>query len=1107
MSETEYKARLDLVKHDMEALSLLAQELDEIQAPWVRALQFRIGNARNKLRSTTSIALPNPVKPPEGHWLDRFHLPQPDGRNLYRYRLSKTIFEAIGEYLRSRAPVMRFHVVESDAALFVIWAAEWFRRVYQGGGEEWAKIGSEIGLSCDQLHWCKLADRGLEFWKIPKLKLNRRQLRLVSLARQGGFPLAAFREGNGNYEGWASDYLKRLVSALLSERFDDEDYALAQARVLSNVIPDTWLNEGMIEISAELAVGIVKLRRFAEAAGITDGTLAVTWLDTHHKHWRDDLPLSFEDEAAQALLGSLMRAQAIKSGSAAISASRLLVFENGQRLEKLELLLDGNLASDDPSLLKRLGVEFSRLRIYASGTLAQYVGGELGIAVADEDEPWVVRPSTSRKRYDVPFAVQAEIELRSGSSRVAGPFALPRGASVPSGLLILQQEGHGYIVKGTGSCSLRDDEIHLEMPESWAVELRGDEDELNACGITAGRQLVRVRGEAIVRAANGDKYLIRTGQDSEQRDRLIIVGKEPVACRSVDGNNTFCGIPQLLVGNDHSLRAGGNEVWWRHMSGRNWAPVTDSLPSGQLYFAWRHAETGHVRSTATAIILPSNFQISREVDGDHINLAVMGWPGHVTSNIGVPTAPNLWRIPIVPREHAMPLLTLEQNDQPALSLSIQLPQRAWIHSWEHGPVTRDKTISLDTLYRYVARSSRCELMADVYDRDGLPLTEAHASWTVEGELALSLIQDDIAALMRPLGDIGASLRLNFNDSFDNFWFVSEFEHQLVREPTALVPHPAIADEGVRVFARSLSNPAALPEDHGSYSLIGHRPIQLPHLYGDWLIYLKSGDRILSRPVPMRGTSLTIPPSTILAQAMAIPVRTERLAWMHTLADVISSDPVGCRAIIRQILDLALSLDGLPPATFDILALIGDHPLIGAMMAFAASESELETVMGLSDALPFAWSLIPPEVWKQAETAQAEAMFKALGPIDDASMLVAETIGRRRQQIASFDISLRPQLSLKTEPVILREAANSLITGAHEVVRAGKSPFRPNFTKELPNWDFSASFWRALDAPVAAAMAAKGLITLQSQHIRCIKDVSRAHPEWFAQGYTAIMREK
>lgn len=114
---------------------------------------------------------------------------------------------------------------------------------------------------------------------------------------------------------------------------------------------------------------------------------------------------------------------------------------------------------------------------------------------------------------------------------------------------------------------------------------------------------------------------------------------------------------------------------------------------------------------------------------------------------------------------------------------------------------------------------------------------------------------------------------------------------------------------------------------------------------------------------------------------------------------------------------------------------------------------------------------------------------------------------RRQAIASFDATLKPMFDLPAELVSLQNAANGFVTRSHDRVRKGSSPFRPRYSHSLPVWKFSPTFWRALDAPIAAALAAQGQIKLEAQHIRCIKDISRAHPKWFAQGYAAIMKEQ
>ena len=1106
MSESEFRERLTAAAHDLNALARLTDELEASKAPWAGPMRIRLAAARLKLRAPKDPITVTVRREAGFAWLAPFGLPQPDGRPLYRYRISQAAFEALREHLRRRAAIMRYQIVESDAALFVIWAAEWFRRVYAGGGEEWARLGAGIGLTCDQARWRALADRGLKFWKIPALRLNRTHHRLVALARQGGFPLAALGDGSGSTKGWAASYLERLVGILLGDRFEDDETALAHARGLSDIIPSTWANDGMIAVSAELAAGIVRLRREAEAAGIGDAALAIAWLDTHHSNWRDELPMAFDDAAAQALLGGLMRTRAIKGGGDAISIRRVLSINSGERREQLELMFDGVLASEDPRALRRLGEEWSRLRLYAAGTLAQYIGGELGVAAASEGDIWTVRPSVSRNRFDVPFSVEAQVELRGDGARVAGPFAIPRGAALRGGLLTLREDADRYVVEGSGSGAFRASEVHIEMPETWRVELCSDTDSVVELGVASERRLLRLSGEARVHAANGDVYLIRTGQTADQRDRLILVGDEPVGLRLIDGGKVFRGPPNILVGNDKILRNAAGEGWWRSASEKGWQKLAGTLPPGQIDFAWRDRETGHIRATANAFVVPPDFRIGKQVAGDTIDLSVSGWPSTVTSSIGLQVVPNRWRVPIIPRDKALPVLALGHPAGPPARVVVALPQRAWIHDWSQGPTARNDKISLAMLHRYVARSDgRCELLADLLDRDGAPVTQGRTSWLVEDELALAAIRDDIAALLRPLGDIRACVRLDFHDGHMNHWYVSEFDHDLRLEHGGYVPSRAIADDGVHVIGRSLSNPAAPPRDFEAYSLFRHRPIQIPPVYGDWLIYLKGDDRVLSCPQFHRGEELANSPSTPLGKAMAVTERIGRLATLRDLCDAIVRAPLQMRSSIREILDLALSLDGLPPSTFDIFSLLAERPLIATLMLFAARESEVETVMRLSEGLPFAWPLAPPSAWKIAAETQAETMFAAM---PEAAAMIGEAIGSRRQLIAAFDPTLKPLLGLPTKIEPLREAANSFVTRSHDRIKDGMgNPFRPELEALLPIWAVSEIYWRALDAPVAAGLAAQEKIALSAEQIRCIKDIARMHPTWFAQGFATVFVEE
>ena len=1103
--EVKFRTRIEAAQSDANELKKLAIELQAIDAAWVGPVRRRLMAARFKLYRPPLAAAPTLVTKVPPNWLARFGLPMPDGRPLYRYRLLHAAFVELGEHLRKRAAIMRLQVIDSDAALLVIWSAEWFRSVYEGGGEKWSSLGAGIGLTCEQAQWRALADCGLKYWQIPVLRLRNTHHRLVALARQGGFPLAALgNSGGGDAKGWAAQYLGRLVGLLLSEPILDEAKALAHAQALTGIIPGTWANPGMIQVCAELAGGIVRLRRDAEAAGVGDGALALAWLDAQQPEWRSTLPVALDDATAQRLLSDLMRTRAIRGGGAAIAVQRMLSFDGNTRREQLEFLLEGTLASDDPSHLRSLGQEWSRLRLYPTGALAQHVGGELGVAVAGDSSSWTVRPSTIRAAFDVPFSVPAEVELRGDGKRVAGPFTMPRGGSVSGGLLALREDGDRFVVEGSGSGSYRADEVHLDAPLDWRIETAdsGSSTIVNEC---MGRRLTRVSGDVRVHTRDGDIYLIRTGQTAEWRDRLVVMGVTPASCQAMDNLPLVRGAPQLLVGSDASLRAASGEGWWRPAGDRHWRPVTRQMTAGPTDFAWRDAATGCIRARASAFVLPAEFTVARRVLGDSIELSVSGWPGTVASSTGVGIGGDRWRVPVVPRDRTPAVLRLSLPQGPPAQIAVALPQRAWIHEWQQGPTERNSVISLAMLHRYVARSDGgCDLMADLMDRDGRLLSQGQATWIVEGELALAAIRDDIAALLRPLGDIRARVRLDFNDGHDNYWYVSEFETELRQEVGGYVPTSAVVDDAVRITGRPLSNPAAEPRDMGAYSLLGHRPIELPRLYGDWLIYLRSDDRVLSCPHLHRGDPLTEPPASLLGKAMAVSNRAGRLSALRTLCDEIAASPQKMRETIREIIDLVLSLDGLPPATFDILGLIPERPQIGALILFVARQSEVEAVMRLSDGLPFAWPLIPRETWDMAAGAQAEAMFAAM---PDAAAIVAEEIGTRRRQIAALDPALRPLLDLPFEVLPLLKAANDFLNRSYDQIKErAQNPFRPEHEAVLPAWALSDGFWRALDAPVAAALAAQGRISLDPALVRCIKDVARAHPVWFAQGFASALNE-
>jgi hypothetical protein len=353
------------------------------------------------------------------------------------------------------------------------------------------------------------------------------------------------------------------------------------------------------------------------------------------------------------------------------------------------------------------------------------------------------------------------------------------------------------------------------------------------------------------------------------------------------------------------------------------------------------------------------------------------------------------------------------------------------------------------------------------------------------------------------------VRLNFNDANEDYWVVGEFGHDLKQERNGFVPEPAIAEQDVRIVRRALAQPEREHDDLGSYNLadsFNQRPIALPRHHGPWLVYLRAADRILSCPRVDAGETLTSLPQSPLGRVMTIPDIQVRSAALQQLYDQVAADPAAqaSRTLVRQLIDLALSLDGLPPGTFDALRLVCDQPLLGPLMLYQARNDEIEPLIRLAEGLPFAWWLIPAFDWDRAEQSQADYLFKHF---PDEIAPVAQWIGQRRATIAAFEPILAPFLGKGGSIEPLELAANAFLNRSGDRLDASiPNPFRPRLESALPNWRFSETFWRALDAPVAAALAAKQRISLVDAELAAAKDVARKHPRWFREAFAAALLE-
>jgi hypothetical protein len=1113
MSQEELEAAVTSARGDRDELKRLCVVLDGIAEDWARKLRVKAITMRLQSRASQSAPVQHSPISQQPGWVTELGISAVDGRPLYQYRISKAHFDRAQEQLRQRAPLIRVRRNRADAALFVLWAAEWFRRCYRGGMQRWGDLGREIDLDLEQAGWRSLADAGLQYWKIRPLRLNGFHLRLSAIARQGGFPVAALE---GDNAGWAGRYLERLTGLLLGEPSADLERADAHALAYESMVPPTWRHDGMRTVCAELALQIVLLRREAEEGGAVSGSLVSAWLDHHRPDWRERLPLVIEDGGA--LVDGLMRTTPLKGGSGSVRATRLLVREGSRWRERARLDLHGVLRdAEGRGVLDKLKEDWSRLRLYPSGEFARHASGELAVVEPGDDGQWIARPTTTRSDFDLPASVAIEVELRGDGKRVCHPFSIPHGNRLSSGLrACIGEPGEDGIppllsIIGTGSGSYRPDQLYLDVPFDWRVELSDNaaRAELIEAFADRSRNLWRVDGTVLVRSSDHDCYLIRCGQSAERRDSLSLIGTSPRGCTSNDPQAPlFAGLPrfELREGGRHRS-AGAGEVWWRQAGAREWRSIADQ-PTGHCELAWLDGSTRHIRDRVEAIILPPEFAVERAYVGDWIEYSINSWPGGIEWRDAQQASTGVWGFPRRGGKRSATTVCLVDANRVPLEIRVPLPCQAWISHWVEGPTPRNARLSMATLNRYVAS---CEhptlLMADLLDVDGRGVPQGQASWWVEGDLPLSAIRDDLAALLRPFNDLRAKVRLNFNDGNDNFWYVHEFETALEFNANQLVPTRAVVDVA-RVVARALRDPAHELDDFPVYApgVGGHRPIEIPRLQGEWLIYLRSADRIISEPRRIVGDPLSDMPNTPLARAMAITDRFERSTALDSLCEAIAGEPdnPSHQATLKAIIGLTVSLDGLCAGTFDILGKVASHAALGPLLLFNAAPSDLDRIMLLADELPLVWASIPRRHWLKASEAKFEQLH-ALMPESIAA--IAQVIGERRREIVDRDDALAPLLELPPPRNPLNDVVQSFLNRSGDRARSTlPNPFRPEHDPFLPGWSFPEDFWRALDAPIATALAASERCALSLPQLYCVKDVARRHPRYFREAFASALQE-
>lgn len=534
--------------------------------------------------------------------------------------------------------------------------------------------------------------------------------------------------------------------------------------------------------------------------------------------------------------------------------------------------------------------------------------------------------------------------------------------------------------------------------------------------------------------------------------------------------------------------------------------ITSAGP-GACEFAWLDGSTRHVRDRVAAVVLPPGFSLTQKVTKSHAEIKLEGWTGKATLAEETGKAEHQWTVRIDPPRRALLPLHLVTSQGSVLELSVPLRSKEWLTTWDGELLNRDAVLGLADLSDIVARTPESAvLMGEVAYHSGASL---EASWKVDSELGLSGLRNDIAALMRPLG-IDAQVRLDFHNGSNDHWYVTEFGNDLEWETSGgWRPKIGIVGETVRICGRFLGAPEK-EVDYGDFdglnSGLGGQLIQLPRLRGPWLIYLREGSRVLTRPRFINGDPLQDLPQHRLGRAMALPIELAREELISMVNDIVA-DPGSddARKSIGAVMDLALSLDGLPPQTFEIFGMFDVAGPLAPLLLYRCEEQHLSGVLELFDGLCSSWSVLPLTVWDVAFQAQGTFLVSKL---DDPQWALTN-ISERQSEIVARAPQLEPLICREYSPPTYEEVRQHFTNHTSENINvgaAGQNPFRDDFSDLLPKESFIEAMMRVFDAPFAAALSASGSVVLSKEQILVIKDAERRHPDYFAKAYGYALSE-
>lgn len=1107
-------------------------------------------------------------------WIESFlenrGLRKPDGRPLYAYRCTGREFASLAETLAhgsvtSAGPFVSIvdhnWTRESAIRAFVIYAAEWWQRHYDGGHWAWEPLLESLGWH--RVHYPDLYEpvrEALHWWNVDLVRLPTSIRYLGTFACQGGLPLALV----GDAHSRVTQYLRAVLrhTAAYRQFVDDAiDLARDQQHLLR---PPTLRRDYVFRLAADLTEAVIDLQEDAQ------GDEPLSALDQARQDWRETMPLDLGNERARELLTGLLR-EAARDRTAPVDDFRVERFLRrtgiGWRLGA-RVRLPASIAA--ANLAIHLGVSAidlpPRLQVRLLGDRVRV----FGMYAAQADDYLLISrdAQSAAELWDAEAAGEIPLQFLAGD--VVGEAIVPaRGGALGDLVCAFRGDDHEAPFIGEGSVSNRASEIFVLLPDRntsidpSSAGTRAPEHPTSDT-LVLGRILRTITEPTAIETRAG-RCMVRPSAGQAVEADYHLSGQR---FYSLEANwPLFRGVPKLRVAKpDPSRAVPGNEVSWRQ-TGREW----QSCPTGFGLWEVRHMHGGELRYLARVGILPERFNLRLAPGSDMTEGSVelrsaesvkvageaqdIEFATHVVGD-ALRVDVRALDAAAVPARVA---LRLHWQNAAELAVYAPFPGRGGRFLRDGMPI--EGTLAIDDLYGVRATALSATISEHFWVEGELKAPDLHSDLlrvayfraplgksAMTRELSLIDIRSTIDLLLGASSSGDAVVRLRIVDELQrehDVLHVHRFAGTVEYDTTMrfVVTRQTVGcDPPTTYEALPIARPGAdpVPLDVARSSAFPNRAVFRPEMNvaEPWLVVARHADRVRVRPVVVRSrssgsgrTDVAIDTDGLLLhQAVCLHDRNSRLHAISNAMDAMlgAQDTNLIEDEWSFLTNSLLSSDGLPATSFDLLKVLATKPRLLVRSLFRLESTPRELLWNLHDELPFSWLIIRRDIWWTEALQAFQRLREQLDALSDAVQIARDHIASvlseganriRALYTVSCDIGFRMHRRVVPAPIVddarkrLDDKTQEQLTLRYTMDDWPKGDGRREWTKELERGQSldELAIWQQegelrerqpiFDTPVAAAWCC--FASQPTDRTTFLVKRIRAHdPEWFDLAYEA-----